>query len=270
VVLLIRVYAIWKQSLRILGFLTIMSFSLLLASLLNLNINNNLTKLTFIPSPVPIIIPCFLPSVHIRAFVDFGCLVIMDLIILVLTAWGGLRHWKENVTSPLILTFYRDGVLYFACLFSVSLANVIVFIVGDPEQQGILLELQRVLHSVLSARIILNLRKFVIPTVSDGMTRTDLTTAIFGELVSDPFSSGGNTTIQRIQEEEEEGIELQDMNPTLLALSDTDVGFTELALASFAWARTARHTAAFDPISYKIIYLVQSGIRSNVDLNFGA
>jgi len=56
----------------------------------------------------------------------------------------------------------------------------------------------------------------------------------------------------------------------LLALSDTDVGFTELALASFAWARTARHTAAFDPISYKIIYLVQSGIRSNVDLNFGA
>jgi len=209
-VLLIRVYAIWKHSLRILVFLSCMSLSLFLASILNFAINNNITKLPFIPSPVPIIIPCFPLSVHIRAIVDFGCLVLLDLTVLILTAWGGFRHWKEGASSPLIITFYRDGVLYYVCLFPVSFANMILFSVGDPQQQGYLLQLQLVLHSVLSARIILNLRKHFIPTADDG--RTGFSTAVFGELVSDPSLTTGNTTILWIQEEEE-GIELQDMNP---------------------------------------------------------
>jgi len=187
-----------------------MALTLSVASTLNLSIHNGINKLMYIPSPAPIIIPCFLPSVRIRAFVDFGCLVTMELTILVLTAWKCFRFWKENATGSLIVTFYRDGVLYFVCLFAVSSANVVVFIVGDPEQQGILLELQRVLHSVLSARIILNLRKFVVVTVDEGPR--DLTSVIFGELVSDNLSSMGYST-QRTQDTEEEGIELRDMRP---------------------------------------------------------
>ncbi|KLO12074.1 hypothetical protein SCHPADRAFT_436693 [Schizopora paradoxa] len=211
-VLIIRVYAIWKQSLRILGFLCVMSLALFITSILNFNINNNIKTLTFISSPVPVIIPCFLPSVRIRAFVDFGCLVLMDLIVLVLTAWGGFRFWKEDASSPLIITFYRDGVLYFICLFVISTANVILFIYGDPEQQGILVELQRVAHSILSARIILNLRKFVVVNVEERQANVTLATAIFGELVSDP-STVTVRSAQSALEEEEEGIELQDLRP---------------------------------------------------------
>jgi len=225
-VLLIRIYAIWKQSMRILAFLTFISLTLFVTSILNLNIHNNIKTLIFLPSPVPIIIPCFLPKAQIRAFVDFGCLVVMDLTILVLTTWGCFKIWKENASSPLIVTFYRDGVLYFICLFAVSLANVVVFILGDPEQQGILVELQRVLHSVLSARIILNLRKFVVVTGVDEGPK-DLTTAIFGELVSDPLSSTAyTTTTQRTQEPEEEGIELQDLRPPTRASAELqNIGF---------------------------------------------
>ncbi len=110
---------------------------------------------------------------------------------------------------------------------AVSLANVVNFIVGDTQQQATLIEyvcvqlafdccalnlahrayrLQRVLHSVLSARIILNLRKLVFGTIDEGPK--DLTTVIFGELISDPSSSSGYST-QRTQEEED--MELQDL-----------------------------------------------------------
>jgi len=150
----------------------------------------------------------------------------MELTILVLTAWKCFRFWKENASSSssLIGTFYRDGVLYFVCLFAVSSANVVVFIVGDPEQQGILLELQRVLHSVLSARIILNLRKFVV--VNGDESRRDLTSVIFGELVSDNLSSMGYST-QRTQDTEEEGIELRDMRPPIDVILNINSGGEE-------------------------------------------
>jgi len=208
-VLLMRVYAIWGQSLRILSLLCLASLTLFISSILNLSIDNNLGNLVFIPSPAPVILPCYVPRVKIRAFVDFGCLVLMDLIILILTALGGFRYWKESATSPLIVTFYRDGVLYFICLFAVSLANVVLFIVGDPQQQGYLLELQRVLHSVLSARIILNLRKFIVPSAADE-GRTDVSTAVFGELISDPYSSTGCST-ERSWEEDD--CSIRDQNP---------------------------------------------------------
>jgi len=106
----------------------------------------------------------------------------------------------------------------------VSSANVVVFIVGDPEQQGILLELQRVLHSVLSARIILNLRKFVV--VNGDESRRDLTSVIFGELVSDNLSSMGYST-QRTQDTEEEGIELRDMRPPIDVILNINSGGEE-------------------------------------------
>ncbi|KLO12072.1 hypothetical protein SCHPADRAFT_905435 [Schizopora paradoxa] len=190
-VLIIRVYAIWKQSFCILIFLVTLSSVLIITNLLNFNIHNSLKTLTFVPSPVPVIIPCFLTSDDIRAFVGFGCLVLMDLIVLILTAWCGYRFWREDASSPLITTFYRDGVLYFVCLFAISTANVVMFIVGDPQQQGILVELQRVLHSVLSARIILNLRKFAVANEEESPVNVTLTTAIFGELLSDssPFTA---------------------------------------------------------------------------------
>jgi len=95
-VLLIRVYAIWKQSTRILTFLCFVSFALVITSILNLNIHNNIKTLMFTHSPVPSIIPCFLPNIQVRAALDMGCLVLLDFTITVFTVWGGYRFWKED------------------------------------------------------------------------------------------------------------------------------------------------------------------------------
>ncbi|KLO16853.1 hypothetical protein SCHPADRAFT_195431 [Schizopora paradoxa] len=218
-VLLIRVYAIWKQSAIVLAILCFMSLVFVITSILNLNIHDDFRTLKFFDSPVPSIIPCFRPRIEIRAFIDFGCLVLLDLTIVIFTAWGAVTYWKENASSPLMSTFYRDGVLYFICLFALSLANVVDFIVGDTPQQGTLLELQRVIHSVISARIILNLRKVFV--ASDDETK-DFTTVVFGELISDPYSQSGYTSTTH----EEEGIELHDLRSATrrIALESIDVG----------------------------------------------
>jgi len=90
-------------------------------------------------------------------------------------------------------------------MFVVSLSNLVDYVVGDTQQQWTLIELQLVLHSILSARIILNLRKLVVASVDEGPK--NLTTIIFGELVSNSSSSTGYGT----QQTQEEDVELQDL-----------------------------------------------------------
>lgn len=69
--------------------------------------------------------------------------------------------------------------------------------------------LQRVLHSIISARLILNLRKFMVEPVDD--EPKDLTAVVFRELVSDPYSSNDYGSQQN---REGEVIELRDLRST--------------------------------------------------------
>jgi len=84
--------------------------------------------------------------------------MVLDLAVLVLTIWKGFTQWRRDA-SPLVKTLYRDGILYFILLFTISMVNFILFRATTLTVfYDLLLELQRVLHSVLSARIILHAR----------------------------------------------------------------------------------------------------------------
>ena len=45
-----------------------------------------------------------------------------------LTAWKAYGFWKREVDTPLFNIIWRDGLLYFFAIFSMNVANVIIFL----------------------------------------------------------------------------------------------------------------------------------------------
>ncbi|EJD35179.1 hypothetical protein AURDEDRAFT_175757 [Auricularia subglabra TFB-10046 SS5] len=84
-------------------------------------------------------------------------LTAFDFAILVLTMIKGVQHFR-NGSSGIIVSLYRDGLLYFIYLFTISLANILVLYLAPAEYTILLAELQRVLYAMLSCRIVLHLR----------------------------------------------------------------------------------------------------------------
>ncbi|KAF6758710.1 hypothetical protein DFP72DRAFT_888007 [Ephemerocybe angulata] len=162
-ILFLRVWAISGRD-RILSIYLIFHFTavhLVQAVLFGLFIGS----LEFGPSssPLPGIIGCFpLPpkskTLNTLLSALFGLIVANELSILFITFVIGLRKFRD-FRNPLIRVFYVDGFSYFLVLSAISTTNVVVDLVGPPEYRFLgLVVLQRVMHSILSTRMILHLR----------------------------------------------------------------------------------------------------------------
>ncbi|KAI5119610.1 hypothetical protein M0805_007874 [Coniferiporia weirii] len=160
-IMALRVIALWRKSRNIfysLGFLAVVYVIV--------------SVITILKADHPVYGPLEgLPSCTIFHFNNrpaskiFALLMSFEFVIMVLTFWKGIIHWREDVyANALIVVFYRDGALYFLFLFALSMANFVIWHRERPETAiyyFLLVEPQRVFHSVLTARIILNLRETV-------------------------------------------------------------------------------------------------------------
>jgi len=95
---------------------------------------------------------------------------------------------------PLIRILYRDGIIYFLALFSISLANaVVIFKLFNSPYYYVLFEPQRILHGILASRVIINLRKAMdvteVATLSKSF-RDILADTENMEFASESFSGG--------------------------------------------------------------------------------
>ncbi|KLO12048.1 hypothetical protein SCHPADRAFT_941539 [Schizopora paradoxa] len=172
IILATRTYALWRRS------------RIILAILLVVHVGtdapdawityNSVNALKFSPSPVPTLIPC-LPSVpKTKIFIPFVNLMVQEALMTSLAFLAAVNHWRHT-NSPLIKTLYKDGTLYFVCLLTISTANVIIFSVRSLNiYYDLLVELQRVLHSILSARLILNMRKVASNTLSQDFPKINV------------------------------------------------------------------------------------------------
>ncbi|KLO12725.1 hypothetical protein SCHPADRAFT_890596 [Schizopora paradoxa] len=112
-------------------------------------------------SPLPDIIPCFVDKTTIKVFIDYAILLFMDLNVLALTVWSAFEQLKGS-GSRLIRTFYQDAFRYLLCLSAFSFTNLLLSaFISNTLWYFTILEAERVAHSVLSARLIRNVRKAV-------------------------------------------------------------------------------------------------------------
>jgi len=78
------------------------------------------------------------------------------LAVFAMTIYKSINQGKYK--SSLAHTIYRDGVAFYAYLLCISIVNIVVLNSAPPELKTGLTGLHRVLHAILSERIILNIR----------------------------------------------------------------------------------------------------------------
>jgi len=131
----------------------------------------------FAQSPVPTLAPC-VPEAdgRVRIWLDFFFIAFFDCNIVVLTLWKAGAQWKSGLTRHrLVSTLYRDGIGYFILMSMVSVTNVVLLNVEhDSVYFNLLILFQRVLHAILSSRIVINVRKALRGTSDPAMVTDPL------------------------------------------------------------------------------------------------
>ncbi|KAJ7115328.1 hypothetical protein C8R44DRAFT_880636 [Mycena epipterygia] len=73
------------------------------------------------------------------------------------TLWLGVKKYRHS-RNLFIATLYRDGIMYFIFLCFGSATNFAILVAGAGELQELLNTFLRVMHSVLSSRVLLHVR----------------------------------------------------------------------------------------------------------------
>ncbi|KAG7091384.1 hypothetical protein E1B28_010422 [Marasmius oreades] len=94
-----------------------------------------------------------------EVYVCWILLMIYDSTSFILMAIPGFQAYRTGGSSNLVKVVYRDGVIYYALIFMVSLINVIIILLLPADLVIIISPFERVLHSVLASRAILHIRK---------------------------------------------------------------------------------------------------------------
>jgi len=155
-ILVFRTWAFWNRDRRLaiglLAFLTLLGLPAAIFTYVGLD------PVEFGPSPSPEVEGCWLtkkPQTII--FIEYILIVIFESVILALTVYKGMQQFRYG-SSNLAVTLFRDGVIFYLYLIGFSLLNMVVLVIG-PQPGPSLILMQRILHSILTARILLNLRE---------------------------------------------------------------------------------------------------------------
>ncbi|EJD38835.1 hypothetical protein AURDEDRAFT_172155 [Auricularia subglabra TFB-10046 SS5] len=169
-VLILRTWAIWGARRST---LLLLSLLLLAVTIVNCYIVEYYIEHTTIVRGkgfLPGVTGCILVHSTRRVGVAWICETVFELVIVVLTLIKGIEHFKTSSLS-LFPSLYRDGVLYFVFLFTISLVNMTVLFSAAEEYIILLAETQRAFHALLACRIILHLRSAAATRRVDAVAR---------------------------------------------------------------------------------------------------
>ncbi|KAI0344695.1 hypothetical protein BDW22DRAFT_1354824 [Trametopsis cervina] len=124
------------------------------------------TSLVYAPRPLPRLPGCNLTKSNDLIAGCFIILAVLEVFIVTLTLVKAVSTHRNpsyvgmgTTRFPLMYTLYRDGILFFICLASLSIANVLAPIVGVKLDAFLLTKFLRVMHTNLCCRVILHIRE---------------------------------------------------------------------------------------------------------------
>ncbi|RDB20004.1 hypothetical protein Hypma_012883 [Hypsizygus marmoreus] len=148
-----RVYALYGKSMIIAGLLGLIILPELIIHAYTL------TMVFPAPSPGPgILIPCVAIG-PTRWLVGFWTMpLVYDTVTFILTLYKTIEYWRQRIDSPILTLLFRDGLAYFAAIFTMNLVNVVLFVTQNTTLQAINLPATLMLNILMSCRLVLNLR----------------------------------------------------------------------------------------------------------------
>ncbi|KAK0197535.1 hypothetical protein F5146DRAFT_1218374 [Armillaria mellea] len=87
--------------------------------------------------PSSVLPGCYLASDNPILFVCFASLLLLEVLLLILHVWKAFRLLRGS-RNNLVSTFFRDGVIYYMCLFPLTLGNVLVILLAPGDMLDLL------------------------------------------------------------------------------------------------------------------------------------
>jgi len=156
-ILILRTYALWGRSRRVLLFLLVLAGAFIAgAELTSLKIDLTLpgdstSSYKFNPSA------CAYKSSRSAAF-QYGFLAVYEIVLQSMNSWRKFRTYR-GFQSRALNTLYWDGIIYMTWIILLSVANMTVMVAAPVAFIPALDTAQVAIHSVLACRIFFNLRQ---------------------------------------------------------------------------------------------------------------
>jgi len=159
-ILVLQTHALWSRSSWFKIFLTI-EYMIIHVSVIVITAIF-LRNIQYDPSPSPMMVGCYAITMSKIAIGDYLLVMLHEIIILALTLWIGIKSHRHS-RSLFVTHLLRNGILYFIGIILISAGNVVTLVTGPREFHRLFTTIQRVMHSVLSARILLHVRQTTLP-----------------------------------------------------------------------------------------------------------
>ncbi|RXW15546.1 hypothetical protein EST38_g10303 [Candolleomyces aberdarensis] len=89
-------------------------------------------SVVYAPSPLPQHVACLpISGASYLAMIIFGLLMANETIILLAMVYIGFKKHRR-MRSPLVTTFYRDGIVFFSALAGTSIVNIVLLLSLPP------------------------------------------------------------------------------------------------------------------------------------------
>jgi len=162
-ILAVRTWAVWNRN-KLVGIL--LAVSILTGFIpLCILLNKFLQSMEYGHAPYPGFRGCFITRSNRMLWGVYATTTATQSIFLVLVAISAFKSYRLGHVGRFSLIVYRDGIMFYVYLLCISAANVAAIIVLPPSLALLLTPFEYLLYSVLTIRIILNIRE----VASEGM-----------------------------------------------------------------------------------------------------
>ncbi|KAG1866669.1 hypothetical protein F4604DRAFT_1778181 [Suillus subluteus] len=152
--LIIRTYAFWKQSKKLLAVLLVLAVIGIACTVSITQVFGN------IAAPANPSVPtsnCTFEASRSSA-IQYGFLVAYELLLMSLTVFKRYQDYRDS-NSRLVRAVFQGGVRYMTAIIFVSVANILIMSVVPVSYSEMMDVPQLVLHSMLASRVLFSLRE---------------------------------------------------------------------------------------------------------------
>jgi len=156
VILVVRTWAIWQRSKRVLHCLILASFIFSVPVIVVEKIF--LDSLRFVADPNQAK-GCSVTTGTPIIAINFTILITFETFLLVFTVLKAVEDYKISNCPGVMSVLYRDGIVFYIYLLAISLINLVVVVATPRGLAEMLAIYQHVLHSCFSGKVLINLRE---------------------------------------------------------------------------------------------------------------
>jgi len=107
-------------------------------------------------------------------YIPYVTFIFFETVVLILTLW---RMKLQQIKSELHKLLYRDSLMFYLYLLSISLTNIILLTATSGIHRLLIVQLHRIIHSIVLSRIVLNIRS----AIASEATGDQISTFMLGE-----------------------------------------------------------------------------------------